>query len=76
MRVHRGNRMVIWHAYASATQGTSASDKHQTTRNGSPVWVIDAAFLETLPAREFSNGMAEVIKVSNFNWANDTIYNS
>ena len=24
---------------------------------------IDAAFLETLPAREFSNGMAEVIKV-------------
>ena len=37
---------------------------------------IDAAFLETLPAREFSNGMAEVIKVSNFNWANDTIYNS
>lgn len=25
---------------------------------------IDAAFLETLPAREFSNGMAEVIKVS------------
>lgn len=27
---------------------------------------IDAAFLETLPAREFSNGMAEVVKVSNF----------
>ena len=25
---------------------------------------IDAAFLETLPAREFSNGMAEVIKAS------------
>lgn len=25
---------------------------------------IDAAFLETLPQREFSNGMAEVIKVS------------
>lgn len=25
---------------------------------------IDAAFLETLPAREFSNGMAEVVKVS------------
>ena len=25
---------------------------------------IDAAFLETLPAREFSNGMAEVIKVT------------
>ena len=24
---------------------------------------IDAAFLETLPAREFSNGMAEVVKV-------------
>lgn len=24
---------------------------------------IDAAFLETLPAREFSNGMAEVAKV-------------
>lgn len=24
---------------------------------------IDAAFLETLPSREFSNGMAEVIKV-------------
>jgi pentafunctional AROM polypeptide len=24
---------------------------------------IDAAFLETLPVREFSNGMAEVIKV-------------
>jgi hypothetical protein len=26
---------------------------------------IDAAFLETLPAREFSNGMAEVVKVRN-----------
>ena len=25
---------------------------------------IDAAFLETLPPREFSNGMAEVIKVN------------
>ena len=25
---------------------------------------IDAAFLETLPAREFSNGMAEVVKVT------------
>jgi pentafunctional AROM polypeptide len=25
---------------------------------------IDAAFLETLPIREFSNGMAEVVKVS------------
>lgn len=25
---------------------------------------IDLAFLETLPAREFSNGMAEVVKVS------------
>jgi pentafunctional AROM polypeptide len=25
---------------------------------------IDAAFLETLPMREFSNGMAEVVKVS------------
>jgi hypothetical protein len=25
---------------------------------------IDAAFLETLPAREFSNGMAEVVKAS------------
>jgi len=24
---------------------------------------IDAAFLETLPSREFSNGMAEVVKV-------------
>lgn len=24
---------------------------------------IDAAFLETLPQREFSNGMAEVVKV-------------
>ena len=24
---------------------------------------IDAAFLETLPTREFSNGMAEVVKV-------------
>ena len=24
---------------------------------------IDAAFLETLPLREFSNGMAEVVKV-------------
>jgi pentafunctional AROM polypeptide len=24
---------------------------------------IDAAFLETLPIREFSNGMAEVVKV-------------
>ena len=24
---------------------------------------IDAAFLETLPAREFCNGMAEVVKV-------------
>jgi pentafunctional AROM polypeptide len=24
---------------------------------------IDAAFLETLPEREFSNGMAEVVKV-------------
>ena len=24
---------------------------------------IDAAFLETLPVREFSNGMAEVVKV-------------
>lgn len=24
---------------------------------------IDVAFLETLPAREFSNGMAEVVKV-------------
>ena len=27
---------------------------------------IDAAFLETLPAREFSNGMAEVVKVRCF----------
>ena len=27
---------------------------------------IDAAFLETLPAREFSNGMAEVVKVPSF----------
>lgn len=27
---------------------------------------IDAAFLETLPAREFSNGMAEVVKVCIF----------
>lgn len=27
---------------------------------------IDAAFLETLPAREFSNGMAEVVKVRLF----------
>lgn len=27
---------------------------------------IDAAFLETLPAREFSNGMAEVVKVRVF----------
>jgi len=27
---------------------------------------IDAAFLETLPAREFSNGMAEVVKVRSF----------
>ena len=27
---------------------------------------IDAAFLETLPAREFSNGMAEVIKVREY----------
>ena len=26
---------------------------------------IDAAFLETLPPREFSNGMAEVVKVIN-----------
>ena len=26
---------------------------------------IDAAFLETLPVREFSNGMAEVVKVRN-----------
>lgn len=25
---------------------------------------IDAAFLETLPVREFSNGMAEVVKVA------------
>lgn len=25
---------------------------------------IDLAFLETLPSREFSNGMAEVVKVS------------
>ena len=24
---------------------------------------VDAAFLETLPAREFSNGMPEVVKV-------------
>lgn len=29
---------------------------------------IDAAFLETLPAREFSNGMAEVIKVGTSRW--------
>jgi len=27
---------------------------------------IDAAFLETLPAREFSNGMAEVVKVRRY----------
>jgi pentafunctional AROM polypeptide len=27
---------------------------------------IDAAFLETLPTREFSNGMAEVVKVRLF----------
>ena len=27
---------------------------------------IDAAFLETLPPREFSNGMAEVVKVCIF----------
>jgi len=27
---------------------------------------IDAAYLETLPAREFSNGMAEVVKVRFF----------
>ena len=27
---------------------------------------IDAAFLESLPAREFSNGMAEVIKVASY----------
>jgi 3-dehydroquinate synthetase len=27
---------------------------------------IDAAFLETLPIREFSNGMAEVVKVRAF----------
>jgi pentafunctional AROM polypeptide len=26
---------------------------------------IDAAYLETLPEREFVNGMAEVVKVSN-----------
>ena len=28
---------------------------------------IDASFLETLPSREFANGMAEVIKVSHYN---------
>ena len=28
---------------------------------------IDAAFLETLPLREFSNGMAEVVKVCEMN---------
>ena len=27
---------------------------------------IDAAFLESLPVREFSNGMAEVVKVFSF----------
>lgn len=27
---------------------------------------IDAAFLETLPSREFSNGMAEVVKARSF----------
>ena len=30
---------------------------------------IDAAFLETLPAREFSNGMAEVVKVRSFGFS-------
>lgn len=29
---------------------------------------IDAAFLETLPPREFSNGMAEVVKVRYVPW--------
>jgi pentafunctional AROM polypeptide len=28
---------------------------------------IDASFLETLPSREFSNGMAEVVKVCKTN---------
>ncbi|KAH9918081.1 EPSP synthase-domain-containing protein [Fomitopsis serialis] len=32
---------------------------------------IDAAFLETLPAREFSNGMAEVVKVHRRIWNED-----
>jgi len=36
---------------------------------------IDAAFLETLPPREFSNGMAEVIKVSfSFYWTMTEFY--
>ena len=31
---------------------------------------MDLQFLRTLPTREFINGMAEVIKVSAFNWGN------
>ncbi|KAI0748881.1 aromatic amino acid family biosynthesis-like protein [Fomes fomentarius] len=37
---------------------------------------IDAAFLETLPAREFSNGMAEVIKVGTAAIWNETEFSA
>lgn len=33
---------------------------------------IDAAFLETLPSREFSNGMAEVVKVRGSDMSSNT----
>jgi hypothetical protein len=55
----------------SSVGGKTAIDTHHGKNLIGAFWqpeyiFIDIAFLETLPAREFSNGMAEVVKARVF----------
>jgi len=60
---------MVAFSLSTSTRTAAKLQVHQI-QNGAfwqPEYIfIDAAFLETLPAREFSNGMAEVVKVRLF----------
>jgi len=60
---------MVAFSLSTSTRTAAKLQVHQI-QNGAfwqPKYIfIDAAFLETLPAREFSNGMVEVVKVCLF----------
>ncbi|KAI0275856.1 EPSP synthase-domain-containing protein [Russula aff. rugulosa BPL654] len=64
-----GAQRISWHGSMRGRGGKTAIDTPHGKNLIGAFWqpeyiFIDAAFLETLPTREFSNGMAEVVKTA------------